>query len=409
VLLRPQLVPTALAGIAMLVLALRDLAATLSPPQVVGLAALVVAATLAEVFPVPVGRAPAAGVSLAALFILGAGLLYGWSASAVVALCTSFIAQMIERKEVRRLAYNAAVYTLAGGLAGLAMQAVGGAESAGVLILSALVGSVVFWAVNIALVVGAVARVTRQRLGHLTRSVTRETVVPATIMGSTTVMLVSLAQSSVYLPVTLIGPLAAITLYQRSAHRSLVAMRLALTELGNYRYFCEKLDHYQDSARDPDLRLSVCLFDRDDFKTINDTHGHPAGDAVLRGVAAAMRQDAEAFRVGGDEFALLLSGETEEEAREIAERVVERVESTEFEHGAPVTLSVGIASYPQAGIHLSELVACADMALYASKVAGKNCVSSYRPGSTAPPDEPEDESRGGVSRATGRDRAARAA
>lgn len=413
-LLRPLLVPTALGGVALLAVALRDLAASLSPPQVAGLAALVLAASLAEIFPVPIGRAPAGGVSLAALFILAAGLLHGWSASAVVALCTSLIAQMIERKEARRLIYNAAVYTLAGGLAGLAMQAVGGAESAGTLILSAFVGSVVFWALNIVLVVGAVSRVTRQRLGELLRSVTRETLVPAAVMGSTTVMLVSLAQSSVYLPVTLLGPLVAITLYQRSAHRSLVATRLALTdsltELGNYRHFCEKLDHYQDRAGDPGFTLSVCLFDLDDFKTINDTHGHPAGDGVLRGVAAAMRQDAEAFRIGGDEFALLLSGKSEAESRAIAASVIERVGATAFDHGGTVGLSVGIASYPQEGLHVSELVSCADIALYASKRAGKNRISCYRPGSTEPGTQEDWLEQGvGVSRATGRDRPARAA
>ena len=413
VLLRPLLVPTALGGLAMLALAMRDLASTLSPPQVAGLAALLIAATLAEVFPVPIGRASVGGVSLAALFILGAGLLHGWTASAIVALCTSLMAQMIERREVLRLVYNAAVYTVAGGLAGLAMNAVGGNHSAGILVASAFVGSIVFWAVNIMLVIGAVSRVTRQRLGTLARSVTLETSIPAAIMASTAVMLVSLAESSPYLPLTLVGPLAAITLYQRTVHRSLSAMKLALTdsltELGNYRHFCQKLDEYEEAAREPGLVLSLCLFDIDNFKTINDTHGHLTGDAALRSVAAAMRQDAEAFRIGGDEFALLLKGRSEAQAREIAARIMARVGANGSEHGT-VQLSAGLASYPQPGLHIADLVASADIALYASKHAGKNQISCYRPGNAMAEQRENDRDTGvGVSRATGRDRPVRAA
>ena len=411
-LLRPLLVPALAAGVAMLVVALLELASELTPAQAAGLGALVVAATLAEVFPVPIGRASVGGVSLAALFILGAGLLHGWAASAVVALCTSLVAQLIEQRETHRLAYNAAVYTLAGGLAGLAMQAVGGAASAGVLVLAAFVGSVVFWATNISLVVSAVARVTRQRMTTLVRSVTTETSLPAAVMASTTVMLVALAQTSPYLPLTLVGPLAAITLYQRTVHRSLSAMKLALTdsltELGNYRHFCQKLDEYEEEAREPGLKVSLCLFDVDDFKSINDTFGHPSGDEALRRVAAAMRQDAEAFRIGGDEFALLLRGCAESEARAIVARIMARVAETALESGASIKLSAGIASYPQPDMHIADLVACADMALYAAKRAGKNQISCYRPDAAQTSSE-RDARPAGVSRATGRNRPMRAA
>ena len=394
VLLLPLFVPTALGGFAMLTVALRELASTLSPPQVLGLAGLVLAASLAEVFPVPIGRATVGGVSLAALFILGAGLLHGWAASAIVAFCTSLIAQVKERKEVIRLVYNAAVYALAGGLAGLAMHAVGGSQSVGTLVLSALVGSLAFWAVNISLVVSAVSRVTRQKIGTLARSVAVEAWLPAAVMASITVMLVSLAESSVFLPLTLVGPLVAITLYQRTIYSSHSAMKLALTDsltdLGNYRHFCQKLDEYEEAARKPGLVLSLVLFDVDDFKSINDTHGHLSGDAALRGVAAALRQDAEAFRIGGDEFAVLLNGSTEAEARAIAMRIMATVARTSFDDSVSLELSAGIVSYPGAKIHIGDLVACADIALYAAKNAGKNRIFCYRPGSPIP-----DHGRGG--------------
>ena len=130
--------------------------------------------------------------------------------------------------------------------------------------------------------------------------------------------------------------------------------------------------------------LSLVLFDVDDFKSINDTHGHLSGDAALRGVAAALRQDAEAFRIGGDEFAVLLNGSTEAEARAIAMRIMATVARTSFDDSVSLELSAGIVSYPGAKIHIGDLVACADIALYAAKNAGKNRIFCYRPGSPIP-------------------------
>ncbi len=378
--------PVVIAGSLTVLVAVRELAVNLSPGQVTGLFALIAAATLAEGVPVPLGRASAGSVSLAALFILSAGLLYGWAAAAVVAFCASVVVQVLERKEVRRVCYNAGVYALAGALAAVAMQATGASRTVGLLVISAFVGSIVFWTINVTLIVAAIARVTRQAVRFLFRSTASETLVPGAVMASTTVMLVALAESSAYLPLTLAGPLAAITLYQRTAHRSLMAMRLArtdsLTELGNYRYFTEQLDQLEAASREQDLTVGLCLFDLDDFKSINDTHGHPAGDAALQHVARALRQDGEAFRIGGDEFAILLARRTEAETRAIAARVMERVARTDFDHAESVKLSAGIAWYPQEGLEVSDLVACADVALYAAKEAGKNQISCYRPGAS---------------------------
>ena len=188
-----------------------------------------------------------------------------------------------------------------------------------------------------------------------------------------------------------------------------LALTDSLTELGNYRHFCQKLDEYEEAARQPGLTLSLCLFDVDNFKSINDSHGHLMGDAALRSVAAAMRQDAEAFRIGGDEFALLLKGVSEDKARAIAARIMARVNAAGSE-GGDVHLSAGIATYPQDGMHIADLVACADVALYVSKNAGKNQISCYRPDSALAERRSVDrDGSAGVSRATGRDRPARAA
>ncbi|HJS69944.1 MAG TPA: diguanylate cyclase, partial [Gaiellaceae bacterium] len=173
----------------------------------------------------------------------------------------------------------------------------------------------------------------------------------------------------------LVGPVVAIALYQRSVHRELKAMRLALTDpltgLGNHRHFHDQLER-QALEADPSSPLSLCLLDVDNFKEINDRYGHPVGDQSLVRIAERLRQDGEAFRIGGDEFALLLPGYTAREAMEVAEEVIRRLR-------AVAELSAGIVTYPDHGVERAELVRVADSALYLAKEHGKNRVRVYRP------------------------------
>ena len=124
----------------------------------------------------------------------------------------------------------------------------------------------------------------------------------------------------------------------------------------------------------------LCLVDIDDFKRVNDRHGHPVGDDVLAQVATRLRQGGEAFRLGGDEFALLLPGRTETEALAIARSVIDRVAAMKLAHGERLTVSAGVAVYPDHGLDRSELVRVADNALYTSKNEAKGSVTVYRPG-----------------------------
>src|SRR4029453_5095900 len=193
--------------------------------------------------------------------------------------------------------------------------------------------------------------------------------------ASLSLMLAVLWDRSPFLSAALVGPVVAIALYQRSVHRELKAMRLALTDpltgLGNHRHFYEQLER-EALAADSVHPLSICLLDVDDFKQINDLYGHPVGDQALVQIADRLRQDGEAFRIGGDEFALLLPGKTAREAMEIAEGVIGRVSGT-------AALSAGIVTYPDHGVERSELVRVADSALYLAKEHGKNRVRVYRP------------------------------
>ena len=202
-------------------------------------------------------------------------------------------------------------------------------------------------------------------------------------MASLTLMLAVLWQRSPFLSAALVGPLAAIALYQRSVFRELAAMRLALTDpltgLGNHRHFHERLDHDLDEAEEKGLPVSLCILDIDNFKELNDTLGHPKGDLVLSQVAGRLRQDGEAFRIGGDEFALLLPGRDEREALSIADGVIRRVSLLEAVPGLAVRLSAGVVTYPQLGLDRSEIVAVADQAMYLAKEHGKGRVRAYHP------------------------------
>jgi diguanylate cyclase (GGDEF)-like protein len=202
-------------------------------------------------------------------------------------------------------------------------------------------------------------------------------------MASAALMLVVLWERSPALSMALVGPLLAIALYQRSTFAALKAMRLALTDpltgLGNHRHFHERLQREIAAAEHEDKPLSLCLVDIDDFKQINDRHGHPVGDRVLGQVAARLRQGGESFRLGGDEFALLLPGLDARDAVSVARSIVERVGAAQLEQIGAVTVSAGVATFPVQGVGRDELIRLADSALYWAKEDGKNRARTYEP------------------------------
>jgi diguanylate cyclase (GGDEF)-like protein/putative nucleotidyltransferase with HDIG domain len=350
--------------------------------EVAGLLALLVAATVAEAFPVPIENVPVGGTSLATVFIVGTAVLYGWPAATLVALLTQLIVESARRRPLMRVAYNTSVYVLAAGAAGLTALPFDGD---GFLSLSAavLLAATAFYAVNLPLVAAVVARWAREPFLDLLQRAVRSTFVVFAIMASVSLMLAALWERSPFLAAALAGPLLAIALYQRSVHRELEAVRLALTDpltgLGNHRSFHERLQHDLEAADAGQAVLSLCLLDIDNFKEINDRHGHPVGDRVLAHIARRLRQNGEAFRLGGDEFALLLPGKGEDDAAAVAEAVLRRIALGGGVRGVEVTMSAGIAEYPQYGVDRNELLRVADAALYQAKEEGKNQVRIYTP------------------------------
>ena len=384
--LAPVLVPVSVAGLAVLAVAASTLPTTLSAGDALGIVVLVTGAMLAEAFPVPIELegVAAGGVSLAAVFIVGAAIIYGWATAVVVAFVALGVVQALHRRGATKLLYNGSVYALGALAAGLAAAPVAVDGSIGALVAAVILGGLAFYAVNVALIAAVVARIADERFLGLVRRSIRSTAIPFSIMASVSLTLTVLWEHSPLLSAALVGPLVAVALYQRSVQEALTAMRLALTDpltgLGNHRHFHDRLQRDLDRAQARSTPFSLCLVDVDDFKEVNDNHGHPVGDRVLAQVATRLRTGGEAFRLGGDEFALLLPGRTEAEALAIADTVIARIAELDLEHGGRLTVSAGVASFPDHGVERAELVRVADHALYWSKEHGKGRASVYRPG-----------------------------
>jgi diguanylate cyclase len=157
------------------------------------------------------------------------------------------------------------------------------------------------------------------------------------------------------------------------------ALTDALTKLANRRAFDEEMIRRQCEAQRHGRRLSVMMFDVDHFKKFNDTHGHQAGDDVLRGVARMLRRTCRDMdivcRYGGEEFAVILPGTGVEQACVVADRARKAIEKEVFYYeqtGLHVTMSAGVAEILP-GENVDTVVNRADEALYASKGTGRNC------------------------------------
>jgi len=167
-----------------------------------------------------------------------------------------------------------------------------------------------------------------------------------------------------------------------------IANRDGLTGLYNHRCFRESLEQEISRCHRHQRGFSLIFLDIDVFKRYNDTHGHLAGDSLLRALARLLQERARgetlAARYGGDEFVLLVPETDAEGARRYAEILRAAVEAHPFigretQPLGRVTASLGVACYPEAGSDSTTLIDHADRALYAAKDHGRNTVKVWKP------------------------------
>jgi diguanylate cyclase (GGDEF)-like protein len=173
-------------------------------------------------------------------------------------------------------------------------------------------------------------------------------------------------------------------LKMRESMRNL-SIRDPLTGLFNRRYMEEALAQEQYRTKRNDAHLAVIMIDIDHFKQFNDSFGHDGGDAVLRALGAFLKKHVRgsdiACRYGGEEFVLILSPSTAQGARQHAEKICEDVRTLNVSHGdgdlGTITLSLGVAMFPDHALDADAIIKAADIALYEAKCGGRNRVAMF--------------------------------
>jgi diguanylate cyclase (GGDEF)-like protein len=173
---------------------------------------------------------------------------------------------------------------------------------------------------------------------------------------------------------------------QESEYYKELSNRDELTKISNYRHFNYVLQMELDRQLRYHRPLTLLIIDIDDFKKCNDTHGHLTGDLVLVKVAslliAQIRGCDFVARYGGDEFTVILPEISEKEALAVCRRIMESIEQYEFQsfekkNIGSLSVTIGIASFPQNALDSKELIEKADRAMYEGKRAGKNCLCIF--------------------------------
>lgn len=157
-----------------------------------------------------------------------------------------------------------------------------------------------------------------------------------------------------------------------------------LTGLNNVRQFDATWNALLKNAVEKNEKLSLLIIDIDYFKKVNDTYGHPAGDRILIELGQILKIATRSFdivsRNGGEEFSVILPDCPNQQSIEIAERIRQKVESHEFsispQETIHITVSIGVATYPETVTDSSKIVKTADECLYVAKHSGRNKVCS---------------------------------
>ncbi len=190
------------------------------------------------------------------------------------------------------------------------------------------------------------------------------------------------------------------TLVVRSRELRLLSTRDRFTGLLNRAVFNEQLEREASFSRREGGRFAVAMIDIDHFKRFNDTYGHAGGDEALRLVAATLRNTCResdvVARYGGEEFALILPAVRSGRAEDLLERFRRVVAATPIHlsgraRPVSVTISIGVASFPEDGLTAAQVLACADRRLYEAKEGGRDRVVGPPRATARPADQQEED------------------
>jgi diguanylate cyclase (GGDEF)-like protein len=384
----------AVVAIALPIVAAAAVGAALASPglnTLVGVVVFFVLALLAEMKPVPLDEEERHVVSLAFIFVSSSGILFGWHFSVLIGATAILAAQIHARTPFLRMLFNTGVYSVAAfaaslpsftGFKGSYSPAAPRFES--LTALSFLQGAI-FVTFNVSLVCVAVGLFVGSPIRSVLREHLRHSLPAFVVMGFLAALAVALWAIEPPLLVLLAGPLFTLSLYQRYALRTKVALRAAatdsLTGLGNHRSFEARIVEVAERAAEAGSAFTLCLIDVDDFKRINDRYGHPEGDQALVDFARLLETSGanlSAYRLGGDEFALIVEG-GEQDAIAAVESLRSNLPSKLLPQGEQVTFCAGISSFPDSAADVAELQRTADVALYWTKRHGKNRWCAYSP------------------------------
>jgi diguanylate cyclase (GGDEF)-like protein len=319
-----------------------------------------------------------------------AALLVAGPACAVVALiCASFVADLLQRKALTKLLFNASQYTVTLTASAFVLTHLTDAPRVGeqfhfapVDLPGILLAAAVFFTVNSTLVAVVIALVQDLKVGgYLVQDWFFQVSTGGLLLGLAP--MVALAADFALPSVALLFlPLLAVHRGGRQAiAKEHQAVHDSLTGLPNRSLFRHQIEQVVNAGRRADRTAAVMLIDLDHFKEINDTLGHHAGDRLLQEVSQRLRasldeQDMVA-RLGGDEFGvLLLDVPGHDEASAVAERLLTQLREPFSIEGLTleVDASIGIACAPEHGSAVEQLIQRADIAMYAAKEGGRGHV-----------------------------------
>ena len=370
----------------LILLALGSIA--LDPPSVKTAGSVVLffaLALLADLRPMPMHEGGKSDVSVANIFTVTVAILFGWRFAVPLAALSIAITLVAGRRPLDRIAFNISMYAIGAWMASLPTTVFGHADHVGSGQLTAYMfaGTFLHMTCNVLLVSGPISIAQNAPYREVAFLGLRRNGFVFLMVAVLAALAANLWVEHEWLIALLAGPLFSLIGYQRSLINSRMAAKDArtdnLTGLGNHRAYQAALhDMILESDRSG-KPFSLALVDVDDFKQVNDVYGHPAGDDSLMLLARLLDSigAAEAFRFGGDEFALLVSLDEMSTYREM-EELQQQLAKIDQPAG-PTTISIGIATYPQHGQSADELQHVADSALYWSKRHGKNRSCLYSP------------------------------